>query len=139
MIIIANILPAEVPWIWKDAEPYLQSAVDLSRGEMTIDDIREMCARGMLFLAVAKDLETGEIYGALVSEVRQYTRKKSLSVPYLGGKELQKWRKQLGAFLILGAKNIGADFIEAFGRKGWAGIWDDLVAVRSDTVTTLEL
>lgn len=135
-IILSPVTTVAIEMVWPDVEDFITAAVNRSRGEMTTDDIKEACKEGRMFLAVAH--EGWEVYGAVVSEVRQYPRKRALAVPYMGGREFMKWRKQMGDFLVLGAKNIGADFIEALGRKGWSRVFKDYGA-KQYTFTSVSL
>ena len=78
----------------------------------------------------------GVIVAALVSEVKQYPRKRVLEMLFAGGNRMAIWIDAAVDALDQHAEQTGCDHIAALGRPGWARAWGgrltgDVVSVRS--------
>lgn len=92
----------------RDLTP-LQKAIDYGQGEFTLDDVRELLARGAMQLYELSD-------GTLtVTEIVRYPRKKRLRLVLAAGHITEE---NIDFFERL-AKSYGLDGLEGFGRRGW--------------------
>ncbi len=103
---------------WPQVAPLLEQAVEMSNGTFLLEDIRRFIEDGAQQLLVAEI--DGQIVAAMVTEVVDYPRKRSIKLVFAGGSRMDEWSEDLNRFMELGAKNIGAELIEVHGRPGWA-------------------
>lgn len=88
-----------------------------ANGELTSDDIYRYLLDGQLFLFVVR---TPVIRAAAVCAVTQYARQRAVRVITLGGEGFDQWSPILNKRLLEWAKEMHADGIEAYVRKGMA-------------------
>jgi hypothetical protein len=77
----------------------------------------------------------GAVAAALVSEVKQYPRRRILEMLFAGGDRMREWLPVAVARLDAHARECGCSHISALGRPGWARAWGgeatgDIVVVR---------
>ena len=108
---------------WPLVEEYLNTALEYSLGEYSIDDIKNACiSKNMqLWVKVGKQAK-----GAFVTKIAKYPQKNLLIVILLGGDEFQEWRDEADALLNAFGKQNNCEYVELFGRKGWGKILKDI-------------
>jgi hypothetical protein len=77
----------------------------------------------------------GKIVAALVTEVKQYPRKRVLEILFCGGSGMRDWMKIMISEIVRHAKECGCDHLAGIGRPGWIRAWGgrhtgDIVIVR---------
>lgn len=112
---------------WGQIEGYLAKAAEYTYGRYTVDDIKDCITDYDHDLWVAyRVTESGPIfYGAVVTEIAQYPRKKMLAMHFIGGIDGYRWKSPMLGTLRLWAKDNNCDGIESIGRLGWAKIFKD--------------
>ena len=108
---------------WPLVEEYLNTALEYSLGEYSIDDIKNACiSKNMqLWVKVGKQAK-----GAFVTKIAKYPQKNLLIVILLGGDEFQEWRDEADALLNAFGKQHNCEYVELFGRKGWGKMLKDI-------------
>ena len=106
---------------WDQIEKYLQGAAKYTYGRYTADDMREMVEDGSHQLWVA--FEDGKIYGAVITTISSYPRKRFLSLAFCGGVQLKLWKDPILDILRRFAKDMACDAIESTARPGWERIF----------------
>ena len=108
---------------WPLVEEYLNTALEYSLGEYSIDDIKNACiSKNMqLWVKVGKQAK-----GAFVTKIAKYPQKNLLVVILLGGDEFQEWRDEADALLNAFGKQHNCEYVELFGRKGWGKMLKDI-------------
>ena len=108
---------------WPLVEEYLNTALEYSLGEYSIDDIKNACiSKNMqLWVKVGKQAK-----GAFVTKIAKYPQKNLLIVILLGGDEFQEWRDEADALLNAFGKENNCEYVELFGRKGWGKMLKDI-------------
>jgi hypothetical protein len=106
--------------MWPKIEKYVQSAMQFSMGDYTIDQIRLLINTGQWLLMVAID-EQGEIHGAAASSFINYPNSRVAFITFIGGKLIsnQETFKQMSD--ILGQH--GATKIQGMARPSIARLW----------------
>lgn len=107
--------------VWPDIETYMQGAADYTYGRYDVSDIRNNLEKGQQ-LWVAFDEE--RYYGAVVTEVIEYPRMKTLMLHFTGGVGLKEWKSPMLHLLQQYAKENGCAKLESYGRLGWAKIFE---------------
>lgn len=107
----------ELARVWPIIEPILKRATDRSLGYQPID-LLQLVMLGRMHLFVVR--EGGRIVAALVTEVRQYPRRRVLEVPFGGGTGLKRWIGPLMDALDAHAEMLGCQDIIGWDRVGWA-------------------
>jgi len=100
---------------WPQVAPLLDQAVEMSNGTFLLDDVRRFVEDGTQQLLVAEI--DGEIVAAMVTEVVDYPRKRSIKLVFAGGSRMDEWSEDLNRFMELGAKNIGAEQTTIVSRE----------------------
>jgi hypothetical protein len=106
--------------MWPQIEKYVQSAMQYSMGDYTIDQIRLLINTGQWLLMVAID-EQGEIHGAAASSFINYPNSRVAFITFIGGKLIsnQETFKQMSDIL----KEYGATKIQGMARPSIARLW----------------
>lgn len=120
-----SLIPLEyTEWVWPKIEEYMKGAADYTYGRFEVGDIKDgvIAGAGKQQLWAAFESED-DVYGAVVTEVWQYPRMRTLIMHFTGGRELPKWKDQMLELLQKFAADQGCDAIESFGRGGWAKVF----------------
>ena len=118
---IIPVPPQEIPVVFPNVKALLEKALD---DGFSIEDIYVSLLRVNSILWLMTD-EEYNIHGALVAEVIQYPRMKTIRVTLVGGKGLSFCKKPMIEALVAWGKNVGAKRIEEVGRKGWERVLMD--------------
>ena len=129
-----HLVPREnVHMVWTHVIPLLQPAIERGHGTATDRDLYEALVAGEAQLWACAFDEKVEL--SLTTKIVQYKRNRSLLIQYIGGGNLKEYLSFLPDIEEWGKKN-DCNFIELFGRKGWARIlkdWDDsVILLRKD-------
>ena len=65
----------------------------------------------------------GKVVAVLVSEVKQYPRRRVLEMLFAGGSGMSQWGRAMVETLDAHARQTGCSHIAAIGRPGWARVW----------------
>ena len=109
---------------WSLVEEYLIAALKYGLGEYSIEDIKKSCISRDMQLWVKFNKEGVE--GAFITKISKYPQKNLLCVILLGGNEFIKWRDEADALLNAFGKEHNCEYVELFGRKGWAKMLADI-------------
>ena len=109
---------------WSLVEEYLIAALEYGLGEYSIEDIKKSCISRDMQLWVKFNKEG--IRGTFVTKIAKYPQKNLLCVILLGGNEFIKWRDEADALLNAFGKEHNCEYVELFGRKGWAKMLADI-------------
>jgi len=122
--LIEGIRSENIEGWWPLVEEYLSSALEYGLGEYTIEDIKKSCILRDMQLWVKINKEGVE--GAFITKISKYPQKNLLCVILLGGNEFIKWRDEADALLNAFGKEHNCEYVELFGRKGWAKMLADI-------------
>lgn len=113
-------------WVWPKIETYMKGAADYTYGRFDVDDIKNgvLQSEGKQQLWIAYEDENN-VYGAVVTEVWQYPKIRTLIMHFTGGIELPKWKDDMLKLLQQFAKDQECDVIESYGRGGWAKVFQN--------------
>lgn len=111
--------PGTVAGVIPSLLPYLVKSQEWTRGRATVDDILRFVLNGQMQLWVGHD--DNEIYGHVITEVKDYPRCKMLTVQYCAGEpnHMQYVEDEMYDLLDRFAKSAGCSGIEFVGRPGW--------------------
>ena len=110
---------------WAEVEPHLRRATDRTGCYEPIDLLAAAIAGRMGIWVAERD---GAIDAAIVTEIRQYPRRRVLEVPFIGGRNLRGWVKPLLDVLDAHGRAAGCSHIAGSDRKGWARVGGFTVA-----------
>jgi hypothetical protein len=101
--------------------PYLAESAEWSRGRSKVDDILRFLLNGQMQLWVVFCTEEQQIYGHVITEVKDYPRCKMLVIQYCAGEEnhMQYCEDKMYDLLDKFAKDTGCAGVELIGRPGW--------------------
>lgn len=105
---------------WAEIEPLLRKAT-VRTGCYEPVDLLQMALMGRAGIWIAE--RDGEILVAIVTEVKQYPRRRVLEVMFGGGSDMGEWIKPMVAALDEHAKAAGCAQVATAGRPGWARVW----------------
>ena len=111
-----------VRWIWPEAESFVRRALDHSRGEIGVDDVKERLLDGRMLLWGVWHQERKQFLGLLVTEVIEYPRVKLLRVVTVAGVRLDEWGGLVLETFEKFCRKYDLDGVEAVGRKGLARV-----------------
>jgi hypothetical protein len=113
------ILPGMVADTIPQLLPYLKKSEEQTRGRTTVDDILKFVLNGQMQLWIGH--EEGRIYGHVITEVKDYPRRKMLVAQYCAWEpnHMQYMEDEMFDLLNRFAKDTGCSGIEFVGRPGW--------------------
>ena len=99
--------------------PYLKMSEEQTRGRATVDDILKFVLNGQMQLWIGH--EEGRIYGHVITEIKEYPRRKMLVAQYCAWEpnHMQYMEDEMFDLLNRFAKDTGCSGIEFVGRPGW--------------------
>lgn len=117
-----SLVPTEyVEAAWPEIESYMEGAAEYTYGRYLAEDIKQGLLTKPHQLWVAFD-DDG-MKGAVVTEIVQYPRLRSLVMHFTGGKELENWKPDMLSLLQRFAKDNECGVIESYGREGWGKVF----------------
>jgi hypothetical protein len=107
--------------VWSEVAPMLQKALSRSNGEIWLEDVEAMLARGemQMLVIVIED----EIVAVLILVAVNYPRKRALRLAIAAGRNLHDWVDVAEEAVYDYAQQLGVDLLEIEGRLGWAKIF----------------
>ena len=117
---------------WPQIEAHLRRATERTGCYEPIDLLR-MAFAGAVGIWLCEGRKG--IEAAVVTEVKQYPRKRILDVLFAGGGNMAEWMPELRVAIDKHAREMGCDHIASIARKGWIKAWPgratgDVVIVR---------
>lgn len=105
--------------VFQDVLPYLKISEKWTKGRALVDDLLEFIVTGRMQLWVVIDKD--QIYGHLITEVKQYPQCKMFVIQYCAMKPhtLEKVEDKMQEIAERFAKDTGCAGIEFTGRPGW--------------------
>lgn len=136
-----SMIPKEhVTKVWVGVSGYIESAVNVIRLRHDIVDVMEDCLKGRQVLWIVFDEDNREeIVAALTTMVIVYPQYRALSIPYMGGRGMMRYRELIVATLSSFARDIGCTSIEAYGRDAWGRLGKKFGFRKSFSVFELDL
>lgn len=112
----------QVDELWPLLAPFLESSLYVGN-EFTIDDLYKEVKNklGLLWMGFSDE---GGVYGAAITEIIQYPKKKVFLIKYLGtkpGAMAPMIDTAMDVFRKL-AVDTGCDVVQLHGRKGWVNV-----------------
>jgi hypothetical protein len=102
---------------WPQVARWVDEALEHGRGGRTaadvLADVRE--ERKQLWIVA----DAGAPIAVLASEIIEWTDRKALSIPIIGGERLSDWLPRADAMLTAYARSHGCTTLEGCGRYGW--------------------
>jgi hypothetical protein len=103
---------------WRVVAPILEPAVDRSHGRWTMDHLLAAICLGHHALWVTYT-ESGEIKGAMTTQVIDYPATRIVAIQFLGGTDFEKWVDGICDLAEKYAADVGASGLETAGRFGF--------------------
>jgi hypothetical protein len=122
-LIVACVPPDHIGYIWPQAGPLLQLGIDTCRGRWELFDCFQKCStrEQLLWIVMYETNGAPDIVAAFVTEVIDYTRRRALSVPILGGLpgQMRNWLPLVDETLTNYGRDMKCQHIEGYGREAW--------------------
>lgn len=114
-------IPTKVlPAFWPHLAPLLNKAFNVGDRRVKLQDLYDDALQGTYLVWAIIDEEKKEFVAALTTRAVRYPRGKGLAIEFLGGERMDEWLDELMEELKKHAKHNGCEWLECFGRKGWA-------------------
>lgn len=111
-------LPRTAFEAWPLVEPYVENALTYAHGELTIESVKMHVSSGLFQLWTVWNKVNEKVCGAVTTCRQDYDHVRALRIVTLGGEHYFLWNQQLERALSKFARSIGANRLEASGRKG---------------------
>jgi hypothetical protein len=100
---------------------YLQKSEDWTKGRSSVDDIVRFVLTGQMQLWVVYEPESQEIYGYVITEIKQYPQSKMFVIQYcaMEPNHMKHVEDVMHETADRFARDAGCAGIEFFGRPGW--------------------
>jgi hypothetical protein len=103
--------------VWGVVAPMLDTAVAVTHGRYTTDDVRQLLLADRMSLWIAFDDEG--ICGCEVTQIIDYPSKRCLCSMFTAGRRLRDWRDPMMGLLLRFAREVHCTAIEGQGRAAW--------------------
>ena len=99
------VAPNNVYTVWNDVESFLNASINISGGDITIDQLKLILARGEQTLLVSTD-DKGKLNGAMTVEFQNLPNNRVMFITALGGngivnnetfEQVENWARMQGA------------------------------------------
>jgi hypothetical protein len=118
-----SLVPAEfIDTCWEKIIGFVQKAAKYTYGRYGVEDIYVLVKDEGYQLWVAFDEEVFK--GVVITTIMNYPKRRILCMGFCGGIDLKDWKDPMLSTLQGFAKDMGCDSIEAFGRPGWAKVFN---------------
>ena len=117
------ISPEDAVKIWDRVGPMLQKVVDHTEGELQPEDFLDNIVNKYMHLWLA--VEDADILMAMVTQIIEYPRRKTLRIIALSGKNFKETHSQFNDMIESFAIQAGCSGLELWGRKGWKKMLPD--------------
>lgn len=114
---LVGVLESTFEFLWPQAEPYLQQAIERGPAQLRLEDFEELCRGRDMQLWVLWDLQGHEVCGAGVTEILNYPTHRAIRVVLFSGAGISAWRPWWDDFADW-ARHVGATRVESFSRVG---------------------
>lgn len=106
-----------IPTFWHFAEPYIKRALDHTFGELSTENVKDLClSRDMQLWMIAKG---DRVVGAGTTQIVFYPSMKTCRIVTLAGSDFDEWMDVAHMNIELWAVQQGCDAMEAYVRKGF--------------------
>lgn len=115
-----EILPVaqqHVARIWPLVEKYVADSLVYAKGVYLPEDIRGFCIEGKMQMWIAVRGES--VLAAVITEVMDFPRKRMISVPFIGGRDMRSWFRKMLATVEAWSKEMGCTGMQGGARRGW--------------------
>lgn len=111
--------------LWPVLQSYLHELEGITQGRISSDDmlldvLAGDCALWLIYSPLKK-----HTYAVAVTRVLKYPNLKSVLMEFCGGSDAHLWFAKAEAELVEYARSVGADMVEALGRRGWMRLLGD--------------
>lgn len=106
---------------WQDIGPLLLKSTRRAGGAYEPIDLLRGAFAGQFGIWICE--VDGGIEAAVVTEIRQYPRRRVLDVIFGGGSNMQKWIDKLVQTIDRHAREAGCEAVVCIGRPGWLKAW----------------
>jgi len=103
--------------LWRFAEPFVKRALDHTFGELSPDDLKNMCVRRDAQLWMIQ--KENRIVGAGTTTIVCYPQMKVCRIITLAGTEFDGWKDMAHAHIEIWAESNGCEAMESYVRKGF--------------------
>ena len=119
---VTGISSINIPILWEQITPFIQSALAHSEGEYWLADIYQslMYHKMQLWVVVRGE----DLQACLITEFRNFPRKKVCYIVLAAGTDVKEWTHCFGE-IEQWAYEEGADLIQSFARPGWKGLAEE--------------
>ena len=117
------ISPEDAVKIWDKVGPMLQKVVNHTEGELLPEDFLDNIVNGYMHLWLS--VEDTEIIMAMVTQIIEYPRRKTLRIIAIAGKNFKETHSQFNDMIESFAIQTGCSGLELWGRKGWKKMLPD--------------
>jgi hypothetical protein len=104
--------------VWEEASPFLDDSINHGIGDLSLNDLRDLCFEGGAFLLIFTDPYADLVGAAATQLLKHPDQRKILKILAYGGRGFETMRHCL-ALVEAHAKNMGALAVQFHGRPGW--------------------
>lgn len=107
--------------VWDSVRNQILPAVKVTNGRYMLYDVYMALKQGAYQLWICFDDEQ-KIESSVVTSIVDYPSKRVLSVLFVGGKDVARWKDDTMQILVRWAEDNKCAAIESYGRKAWGRI-----------------
>ena len=118
---VSQVQKEHIEFVWPFIEGYMKKAAKYTYGRFEAEDIKADLLKRPQQLWIAFD--DTKIYGAVITEITNYPRKRVVTVHFLAGVKFETWKDPMLKLVQEFGKHNDCKLIDTYGRPGWERVW----------------
>ena len=106
---------------WREIAPLIARSTRRAGGAYEPVDVLRAAFAGQFGIWICE--VDGEIRAAIVTEIKQYPRRRALEMIFAGGSNMHLWIEPAKQAIDQHARDTGCQCITSLGRPGWLRAW----------------
>ena len=106
---------------WREISPLIARSTRRAGGAYEPIDVLRAAFLGQFGVWVCE--VDGDIQAAIVTELKQYPRRRALEMIFAGGRNMHLWIEPARVAIDQHARDAGCQCITSLGRPGWLRAW----------------
>ena len=106
---------------WREISPLIAKSTNRAGGAYQPIDVLRAAFQGQFGIWICE--VDGEVKATIVTEIKQYPRRRALEMVFAGGSDMNLWITEAIKAIDQHAREMACECITSLGRPGWLRAW----------------